>query len=560
MLIRNWILIIIIFMSAIFQSCEKRMDNKALQIIQQMPLSLKIGQMLIVGIPDRKNNSDTDSIISNYFPGGIVLFGYNLGNEDEIKNYIRDMQKTVFEKYNIPLFVSIDQEGGRVRRIQSGVTQFPGNMAFGIANNKELTYQAARILGLELRNMGINMNLAPVLDVNNNPMNPVINTRSFGSDAEIVSRLGVEYVKGLQKSGCISVGKHFPGHGDTDKDSHLTLPVIRYNIERLRQIEFPPFVHAIESGVEAIMTAHISYPEILKDNSSATISKIFLTDLLRKEMRFRGIIITDDMEMNAISKTMDMGEAAVRSIEAGTDLILISTHGNSINTVVKAIEKALADNRITMARIDESVRKIMELKLRYKIMDVKDGLITNPQVINSNDDLEILKNADELNKRVSREAIYYYNKNNTSGIIVDDSARKLFISSSEFFRKEIESAYKANDYKIFYSEKEFVKFMNKEMSDNKAKINLNNTFVYYNVDKVVPASIDRINGLVQAAGAKLFLLCTGNPFPLGEVKNMPLAIISFSNTNESIRQIIACLKGEFSPKEKIPLHLGFSGQ
>ncbi len=557
MLSKNLIFLYIVIAIFVLPSCEKRMDYKAMQIVQEMPLQQKIGQILMISIPDKKITNDSISIITKYMPGGIILFGYNLGNTEEMKNFILDMQKTAFERYKIPMFISIDQEGGRVKRIRTGVTQFPGNMAFGIVNDKEITYEAARIIGIELRKTGINMNLAPVLDINNNPENPVINTRSFGSDQETVSRLGTAYIKGLQKSRCIAVGKHFPGHGDTDQDSHLTLPVIRYDIERLRRIELSPFAQAIDNGLEAVMTAHISFPDILKDDSSATISKKFLTDILREDLHFKGITITDDMEMNAISKVTDLGEAAVKSIVAGTDIILISTHGNSIDIIAKSIEKAVVDDRITLARIDESVKRIVELKLRYGIMDIKDGKVIIPELIYGNDELEILNMAAELNRRVSRDAIYYYNKNTPFEPITENSSRKIFISSSEFFKKEIEANVNLNNYKSFSSEKEFVKFAEKIIPGDTTQVRLQDTIVYYQFDKTDPVSIDRINNLIQGSGAKLFLICTGNPFPLGKVKNIPPTLISFSNTDESIMQMIACLIGEFKPKEKISLHLGF---
>ncbi len=408
------IIIILLFIPFSCETCETRMTKDAVRIIQKMTLSEKIGQMLMLGVPDKIITKDTALIINNYMPGGIILFGYNLGSTKEIKKYIEDMQQTAVKKYNIPLFISIDQEGGRVKRITDGVTQFPGNMAFGVVDNESFTYDAARIIGIELRNMGINMNLAPALDVNNNPLNPVINTRSFGSDVKIVSRLGASYIKGLQKSRCIAVGKHFPGHGDTDKDSHLTLPVINYDMARLRKIELPPFAEAIDSGVEAIMTAHISFPNILKDNLPVTISKQFLTGILRGEMRFNGLIITDDMEMNAVSKEMDLGDGAVKSILAGADIILVSTHGKTLETISQAIRKAVDEGVISTDRIDESVKRIIELKLRYDIMRGDGGNSTYTKFNYSQEESDILKKAGDLNSIVSKEAVYFYSNSQST--------------------------------------------------------------------------------------------------------------------------------------------------
>ena len=549
------IIIIIIFGMS---SCKRKMDTEAMQLVQKMTLNEKIGQMLMLGVAEKNISKKSISLIENNFPGGIILFGYNIGNMEEIKKFIRDMQKTAIEKYKIPLFISIDQEGGRVKRIKNGVTQFPGNIAFGVVDDKSLTHDAARILGLELRKIGINMNLAPVLDVNNNPSNPVINTRSFGSEVSIVSNLGVSYIKGLQESKCIAVGKHFPGHGDTDKDSHLTLPVINYNIERLQKIEFPPFIKAIDNGVEAIMTAHISFPNILKNYLPATLSKQFLTEILRNKMNFQGIIITDDMEMNAVSKLMDLGEAAVESIKAGADIILISTHGASIDIISKALKKAVANGTIPAERIDESVKRIIEVKLRYDIVSYKNGVINYPENILSKKDLEILKTADELNKRVTREAVYYYSGGKYPlEFINNNHFTNIVIISNELFKKEIELYSKNNDIRIFNKENDFLKFIYKE-EQNKNKYK--NLAVYYQFDSINAKSetFEKIIQISRKLNIKLYLLCTGNPYELRTIKALPPVLFTFSNTHESFKQLISCLKGEFKPRQKINTYLGFN--
>ena len=203
-------------------------DQKNVQnIVKNMSIEEKIGQLLMIGVPGTAINKSSRELIASYRPGGLILFGYNYRTTEQLKKLNNSLQNYASGKKSLPMFISIDQEGGRVRRITGqGVTQFPGNMAAGSANDPLLTYRWARILGIQLRRLGVNMNLAPDVDVNNNPDNPVINTRSFGSDPEIVARHGRAYVKGLQKGGVMAVAKHFPGHGDTSADSHKTLPVI----------------------------------------------------------------------------------------------------------------------------------------------------------------------------------------------------------------------------------------------------------------------------------------------------------------------------------------------
>ncbi|TFH42525.1 MAG: glycoside hydrolase family 3 protein, partial [Chrysiogenales bacterium] len=187
---------------------QKRYDGEALLISRMMDLDRKIGQMIMVAIPGSEMSRDTERILERYKPGGVILFGYNLSSFESNRRFIASMQESSMRHSGVPLFVSIDQEGGRVVRIVSGITQFPGTMAAGVAGNARLAYHWGRALGLQLRDTGVNMNLAPVLDVNNNPRNPVINTRSFGPDPRLVAKLGAAYIKGLQESRCIAVGKH----------------------------------------------------------------------------------------------------------------------------------------------------------------------------------------------------------------------------------------------------------------------------------------------------------------------------------------------------------------
>jgi len=233
-----------------------------------------------------RSHKPVKSLIEKYNPADHT-FGFNISNKNDTARFINDMQKSPWILQAFP-FHFYRPGGRRVFRILDGITQFPGAMATGAADDKDLTYKAAMALGMQLRLMGVNMNLTPVLDVNNNPNNPVINTRSFGSNPLSVAYLGVAYILGLQRAMCIAVGKHFPGHGDTNDDSHFTLPVISYNLDRLRSIEFLPFIEAIKNGVECIMTAHIAYPSIMQNKEPATVSKLFLTDILRTEMKFEG--------------------------------------------------------------------------------------------------------------------------------------------------------------------------------------------------------------------------------------------------------------------------------
>ena len=332
-------------------------------IIDRMTLAEKIGQLFQVGFSDTTPNDHIRDMIKNYHVGGVIYFSRNIKNLQQTAKLSNKLQELALNTGSkIPLFISADQEGGIVTRLNGG-THFPGNMALGAAGSGDLARKAGKATATELKNTGINMNLAPVLDVNNNPDNPVIGVRSFGEDPELVANLGSSYFEGLQSEGVIACGKHFPGHGDTDLDSHLNLPVIAHNKKRLNQIELVPFKRAITKGIDSIMTAHVHFPAIEKEiGVPATLSKKVLTGLLREELNFNGVIITDCMEMNAIADSFGTVEGAIRAFVAGSDLILISHSHQKQKRAIKAMKEAVKSNRISEKRINESLKRILKLK------------------------------------------------------------------------------------------------------------------------------------------------------------------------------------------------------
>lgn len=535
-------------------SCRpKRRTDDAKKIVSRMSLEQKIGQLVMVGVPGTRLTDDTKRIISRYRPGGIILFGFNIENREQTRSFIGDMQKYSMEINGMPMLVSIDQEGGRVFRIRDGVTQFPGNLALGAADDRSLTYRVARVLGMQLRKMGVNMNLAPVLDVNNNPLNPVINTRSFGSNPLEVAMLGISYILGLQESFCIAVGKHFPGHGDTSDDSHLTLPVIPYDMDRLNKVELFPFARAVKSGVESVMTAHISYPKIINDNTPATLSKYFLSDILRKKMKFSGIIITDDMEMHAISRNYGIGKAAVMSIKAGTDIVLVSSNGKSIGEIVSTIKSSVTTGELSVNRIDESVVRIIETKLRYHIMDVKENKIVAAEPQYSADDLKILQSADSINTEVTRKSIYAHNLSRQN--LMEMTARKtvkIVVTENRVIAAVCRKF--PNDNCIVTG----TGGMYAAIAAARKKLAPGGKLaLFYHVNSPAISHIKNAEAAAEKYNASVCLLSTGNPFPLSQLKSIPPVIYSFSNTDESLKQVAECITGKFIPKFSIKFSLCF---
>ncbi|ETT29533.1 beta-N-acetylhexosaminidase [Paenibacillus sp. FSL H7-0942] len=331
--------------------------------LNDLTLEQKVGQLLMCGFHSQHADEQITRLIRDYHVGGVIYFRRNVESVDQLTRLSAELQEMAAEAGALPLMISVDQEGGMVARIdQEGMTQVPGNMALGATGNAEYTLECAQILGRELKNIGIDMNLAPVVDVNNNPLNPVIGVRSYGEHAESVAAHGVAAITGYQSQGIAATAKHFPGHGDTAVDSHLGMVTVPHDRNRLEQMELLPFRKAIEAGVDAIMTAHVMFPSIEPEPIPATLSHKVLTGLLREEMGFEGIIITDCLEMHAISKPYGVAEAAIRAVEAGADLILVSHTLQDQVAALEAIVEAVRTGRISEEVIHQAVERIMTWK------------------------------------------------------------------------------------------------------------------------------------------------------------------------------------------------------
>ena len=348
--------------------------------IKAMSLEEKVGQLVMVGINGYENDTNSTQLIRNYHVGGFVLLQQNVKNANQMLSLINSLKETNSDN-QIPLFLAIDEEGGRVSRMPDEFMKIPASQRIGELNNSGLAYQLGSIMGEELISFGLNMNFAPVLDVNSNPKNPVIGDRSFGNQPSLVKKLGVQTMKGLQSQNIISVVKHFPGHGDTSVDSHIGLPTVNHDIDRLKSLELLPFAAAIENNVDAIMMAHILLPKIDPDNPASFSPKI-ISELLRNDMKFNGVMITDDITMGAVVNNYNISEVAVKSIKAGSDIVLVCHDYLKEEAVIKAIQKAAESGDISLDRIEQSVYKVLNLKRKYALSD---GIVksVDPQPINT---------------------------------------------------------------------------------------------------------------------------------------------------------------------------------
>ena len=374
-------------------------SSRVEEIIDNMTLRQKITQMIMpdfrkwtldVNTSDAEDftvmNDEVGKIIEDYDFGGIILFANNVKTTEQSFNLVHDMQEAATKDNGIPLLIGIDQEGGIVYRLGSG-SAMPGNMAIGATGSTEMSRNAGQIIGRELSALGINTNFAPDVDVNDNPNNPVIGLRSFGDDPEMVAELGVAMIQGMNDYNIIISAKHFPGHGNTATDSHTGLPVVNKTLDELKECELVPFQAAMDAGTDMFMVAHICYPKVddTKVISSktgeevgipATVSKKILTDLVRNDMNYDGVLITDAMNMQGLSDIFGQVEASIRSIEAGIDILLMpcvlyddEEDIKDLDAIIEGIENAVAEGRLTEERLEESVRRILTLKEKRGVLD-----------------------------------------------------------------------------------------------------------------------------------------------------------------------------------------------
>lgn len=347
-------------------NADKTKTEKISEQIEKMTLDEKVGQLIIGGISGTSLTAQEKELIHTYKLGGFILFSSNLEKPNQSLHLLNELKKEN-RKNNVPLFLSVDQEGGNVTRLPQ-LLDIQTNEEIGLRNDEELARKTGELLGRQVKAFGFQVNFAPVIDVNNNPNNPVIGDRSFGSNPELVGNLGVEAMQGMQDEQVIPVIKHFPGHGDTHIDSHDQLPVIDKSMDELENIELVPFKEAIEAGADVVMTAHILLPQIEED-VPATLSNEIITGLLREDLEFEGVIITDDLTMGAISNDYDLGEAAVQAIKAGVDIVLVAHDYQNVTAVFDQIKKSVLSGELKESRIEDSVKRILLLKEKYEVDD-----------------------------------------------------------------------------------------------------------------------------------------------------------------------------------------------
>ncbi len=329
-----------------------------------MPLGLRrhIGRLLIAGFNGEQIPIELRSLAREFGLGGVILFARNIADPEQVAELSFEASRL---DPDVPLWVSVDQEGGRVARLKAPFTEWPPMATLGRSDDLALAERFARALAAELKAVGISLDYAPVLDIHTNPKNPVIGDRALADNAEAVSRLGAAIVRTLQDAGIAACGKHFPGHGDTSTDSHHELPLVEHPPDRLRAVEFLPFKAAIEAGVATIMTAHVFVPS-MDEERPATLSRPIVTGTLREELRFDGVILSDDLEMKAIANQYAVPAAAVHAVDAGCDGILICSGDHDRQSAsLEALVHAVEEERLKLSRVEDALARHQRAKERF---------------------------------------------------------------------------------------------------------------------------------------------------------------------------------------------------
>jgi beta-N-acetylhexosaminidase len=328
-----------------------------------LTLEQKVGQLFMVGFPGTRVTTEVRYLFRDLCFGGVILFKRNLNDVDQTRALIRELQDFALEATGLPLFVAIDEEGGPIVRLPKGSPIFPGPMALAATKSITNVRAIARATARELKSLGFNLDFAPIMDVASEPRNPAIGVRSFGEDPDLVSQYGSAYIQALQTQGIMATAKHFPGLGACAKDPHLTLPMVFQDRDHLERIDFPPFRAAVSSRVSWVMVSNACYPVLEREPGlPACLSRSIVSGLLRKELGFNGLIVTDDLTMGAVSRRFTIAEASLRSLKAGCDQVLICRQPRVQALARKSVLRAFQARELTEKRLGESLERILKAK------------------------------------------------------------------------------------------------------------------------------------------------------------------------------------------------------
>ncbi|WP_040676675.1 beta-N-acetylhexosaminidase [Paenibacillus sanguinis] len=531
-------------------------------------LEEKLGQLFICGFHSPEPDEQIQTLVGRYHVGGIVYFRRNIKSAAQLADLSQSLQQLSRHHQEVPLFISIDQEGGMVARLDhEGMSRIPGNMALGAANDPMLTEEVARLAAREMLALGINFNFAPCVDVNNNPANPVIGVRSFGEHPNRVAAHGTAAIRGYQHEGVIATAKHFPGHGDTDVDSHLGLASVPHDRQRLRQVELLPFRAAIEAGVDAIMTAHVIFPAFEPEEAPATLSRRVLTDLLRGELGYDGVIITDCLEMQAIARHFGVGEGAVRAIEAGADLVLVSHTLADQIAAIEAVTAAVRSGRISEEHIDRSVERILALKQQRlgssRPLEASTGAATIPLTPEAESG-DILRRAAEGSVTLVRDDGSLPIRLDQPVLVVWPELRHTTeVDEPAVYTYTLAEALQPLHYQVevavigvYASEQEINTVL--ERSAEFAQVVIATYTAVGELDQGQQTLVQRL--LQQFGGKRIIVVSTRNPYDLRAFPEVGTYLCLYENRPPALDAVARVLVGRLQPQGVLPVSLTMNGK
>ncbi|GLB59479.1 glycoside hydrolase family 3 protein [Cytobacillus sp. NCCP-133] len=531
--------------------------------ISKLSIEEKVGQMLMPDFRNWKGNNVTEmlpeieQLVQDYHLGGVILFRENVVTTEQTAKLVSGYQ-AASEKFG--LLMTIDQEGGIVTRLQSG-TDMPGNMALGAAKSEEISRKVGKTIGEELASLGINMNFAPVMDVNNNPDNPVIGVRSFGEDPELVAKMGVAYTEGLQTAGVAATAKHFPGHGDTAVDSHLGLPEVPHEKDRLKEVELYPFQKGMEAGIDAIMTAHVTFPKIDDTKAisqktgeeiavPATLSYKVLTELMRDEMGYEGVITTDAMNMKAIADHFGPIDAAIRAVKAGTDIVLMPV---GLEEVADGLLDAVESGEITEEQIEASVERILTLKLKRGIIKEETPLPIEEKIAQA---LEVVGSLEhkQVEKEAAERSITLVKNEGAALPLKVEEADEIVVVGNTYIASLGEAISKRHKNTAVMQTSEYIltDAQRQQIKDASAVIVGSYT---YNVSGRSPNSdqMKLINSIIDETDAPVIGVGIRNPYDIMAYPEVDAYLAQYGFRTASFGATAAAIFGQVNPSGKLPV-------
>ncbi|HFK5555153.1 glycoside hydrolase family 3 protein [Elizabethkingia anophelis] len=522
------------------KNINKQELEKARQWVDKTYNSLsqdeKLGQLFITALYTNKDQNHINfvrQLVNKEKIGGIILMQDNAAQEIELVNEFQESSR-------VPLLIGMDAEWGLYQRI-AAAHKFPWAITLGAIQDDKLVYEMASKIASDAKRMGVNWDFAPVVDVNTNPSNPIIGNRSFGSDVQNVIRKGLAYSNGLQDNGVLAAIKHFPGHGDTDKDSHMDLPVVKHNIDRLNNTELAPFKALMDKNVGGVMVAHLYVPALeTKSGIPASVSYSIITDLLKKKFGYKGLIITDALNMGAVASRYKAGELDKKAFAAGNDIMLFS---QGVSEGKKLIQQAIDSGEIPQSRIEESVKKILLTKYYLGLPNFKKISTNNINSDLNNEShaqlseklyanaLTLLKNDQQLLPLQKNETVYY--------VPLEEAPYKTF--ASELGNNINLIVKKANEISSIPSGAKVIVGFHKDNST---------AYKPYKISAASKAVLSKLSG-----NTKVILDVFGSPYALMDIdiQNIPAVLVSYENNEYSQKAAAKAFTGQTKINGRLPV-------